>query len=65
MLGMSGTSTQREDMCSRDFDDNPQELVMNSGNEYQLYAVKAVGGEGIPGILRRIPGNALNSWECV
>ena len=56
---------QREDMGSRDFDDNSQEFVINSGNEYELHAVQVVCGGGIPGILRRIPRNSLNSWECV
>lgn len=65
MLGTRGTSVQREDMGSRDFDDNSQEFVINSGNEYELHAVQVVCGGGIPGILRRIPRNSLNSWECV
>ena len=65
MLGTRGTSMQREDMGSRDVDDNSKELVINSGNEYELHAVKVVCGAGIPGILRKIPRNALNSWECV
>ena len=65
MLGTSGTSMQREDMCSRDLDDNSRELVMNSGNEYELHAAKVVCVACIPGILRGIPRNTFHSWECV
>ena len=65
MLGTSATSMQREDMCSHDLDKNSRELVMNSGNEYELHAAKVVCVGCIPRILSGIPRNTFQSWECV
>ena len=62
MLGTRGTSMQREDMGSRDFDDNSQELVMNPRNEYQLHAVTCSQG----GVwCRHSRDFERNSQECV